>query len=169
MNRRDFVRGGLAAGLLGHPLASLAADLKAADRHGHRGMAAWGGNGELNAGDGLRKEMPHAGIRARKDGLVVIGTSADLKTVLSEKKPGIVLPAEGGDFLEGKIEGLDEIRAMGVCHLQPVHYRLMEVGDISTQAPKFNGLSAFGKSRRRVAWSGSSRWSRAIPNPSRSS
>ncbi len=191
MDRRNFIAGVLGAGILTSPFRAFSqAPLVAADAHSHWGMDAWGGNGALNIGDGLREEMLKAGIllvamkviadfpqlslrggstvgqeyaapgmlhkyflamasgvkaRAAKDGLMVVGTRADLDSVITQRKPGIVLASEGGDFLEGKLETLEEARAMGLCHLQPVHYRLNELGDISTVEPKHNGLTAFGK------------------------
>ncbi|SFN17045.1 membrane dipeptidase [Formivibrio citricus] len=83
--------------------------------------------------------------RARKDDLIVVGARHDLKSVLDGRKPGIVLAVEGADFLEGKLEPLKAARTLGVSHLQLVHYRLMEVGDICNLPPRYNGLSDFGK------------------------
>lgn len=150
MKRRAFLSGALALGALACPWRAFAQRaLAAADMHSHWGMAAWDGRGELNAGDGLRREMLDAGIllvamkviadfpqlsrrdgrisglenaapgslrtyfermanavklRAQRDGLVVVGTPDDLKSVIDERKPGIALAAEGGDFLEGKLD-----------------------------------------------------------------
>ena len=191
LTRRRFLAGALGSCALMSPLHVFAQrPLLSADMHSHWGMAAWNGNGDLNQGDGLRKEMTEAGIllvamkviadfpqlslrggsthgdeyaspgllrkyfesmasrvvaRARKDGLGVVGTSDDLKVVVANKTPAIALTVEGADFLEGKLDFLPEARKMGLCHLQLVHYRISEVGDISTQAPKHKGLSAFGK------------------------
>src|SRR5262249_39253597 len=36
-------------------------------------------------------------------------------------------------------------RAAGLVHLQLVHYRVSDVGDISTEEPKHGGLTPFGK------------------------
>jgi membrane dipeptidase len=58
---------------------------------------------------------------------------------------GIVLAAEGADFLEGKVENLDAAYAKGLRHLQFVHYIRTPVGDFQTVAPSHNGLSAMGK------------------------
>ncbi|MBV9555228.1 MAG: membrane dipeptidase, partial [Alphaproteobacteria bacterium] len=53
--------------------------------------------------------------------------------------------AEGADFLEGRLERLDEARVQhGLRHLQLVHYRPNELGDIQTEAPVHNGLTDFG-------------------------
>lgn len=58
---------------------------------------------------------------------------------------GIVLAAEGADFLEGKVENLEPAYANGLRHLQLVHYIHTPVGDFQTVAPVHNGLSAMGK------------------------
>lgn len=83
--------------------------------------------------------------RAERDGLVVVGAREGLKSDIWEHTSGIVLAAERGDFLEVELDDLDVARGSGLCHLQAVHYRVMKVGDMSTQAPRYNGLSTFGK------------------------
>jgi membrane dipeptidase len=65
--------------------------------------------------------------------------------VLAERAPAAVIAAEGGDFLEGSLPRLEAARKAGLVHLQLVHYRVSEIGDISTEAPRYNGLSAFGR------------------------
>lgn len=57
----------------------------------------------------------------------------------------IVMTAEGSDFLEGSLNGLARAYALGLRHLQLVHYIRNPVGDIQTQPPEHNGLSAFGR------------------------
>lgn len=56
-----------------------------------------------------------------------------------------MIGVEGGDFLEGDLKRLDSARQQGVVHLQLVHYRVSELGDISTERPLHNGLTPFGK------------------------
>jgi membrane dipeptidase len=191
LTRRRFLAGAAGSCVMMSPVQLFAQKaLAGADMHSHWGMSAWNGNGDLTAGDGLRKEMIDAGIllvamtviadypqlsnrggsifgyeyaspgslrryfqsmasrvvaRAQKDGLAVVGSASDLKAVLAERKPAIALTSEGADFLEGKLDYLAEARQLGLCHLQLVHYRISEVGDISTEQPKHKGLSAFGK------------------------
>ncbi len=57
---------------------------------------------------------------------------------------GVILSCEGADFLEGKLEGLEEVYAEGARSITLVHYRINELGDIQTEAPVHGGLSAFG-------------------------
>ena len=91
------------------------------------------------------KNVPSMRERHRRDGLAEILSAADLERVLKEPVPCVVLSAEGADFLEGDIKRLEAARAMGLVHLQLVHYRVAEVGDICTERPVHNGLTAFGK------------------------
>ena len=58
--------------------------------------------------------------------------------------PGLILAAEGADFLEGKLERIKEAYDFGLRHLQLVHYRVNELGDIQTEAPVHYGLTDFG-------------------------
>ena len=58
---------------------------------------------------------------------------------------GIVLAAEGADFLEGRLDALDPLVAKGLRHVQLVHYIVNPVGDFQTAVPTHGGLSALGK------------------------
>jgi membrane dipeptidase len=57
----------------------------------------------------------------------------------------VAIAAEGADFLDGDLKRLEAARALGLVHLQLVHYRVSELGDISTERPVHNGLTPFGK------------------------
>lgn len=83
--------------------------------------------------------------RAKQDRLAIVGGLADLDALITAHQPGIAMAVEGADFLEGELDYLETARAAGVCHLQLVHYRVSDVGDISNHAPKHKGLSDFGK------------------------
>jgi membrane dipeptidase len=91
------------------------------------------------------KNVPLLRERLRRDGLAEVLAGADLERILKEQTTAIVLSAEGADFLEGSLKRLEAARAMGIVHLQLVHYRVSDVGDICTERPVHNGLSAFGK------------------------
>ena len=51
---------------------------------------------------------------------------------------------EGGDFLEGSIERLEEMHRDGITSMQLVHYIPNELGDLQTAPPVHNGLSTAG-------------------------
>ncbi len=53
--------------------------------------------------------------------------------------------SEGADFLEGRIERLDEAyQRWALRHLQLTHYRPNELGDIQTEPSVHDGLTPFG-------------------------
>ncbi len=59
--------------------------------------------------------------------------------------PSAIIAAEGSDFLEGRIERLEEAyREHRLRHLQLTHYRVNELGDIQTVPPVHGGLTEFG-------------------------
>jgi len=77
-------------------------------------------------------------------GLLNITDPASLADA-SYQTPGAILASEGADFLEGQIDRLDEFfRREGLRQLQLVHYRVNELGDIQTAAPRHGGLTPFG-------------------------
>jgi membrane dipeptidase len=76
--------------------------------------------------------------------LPLLRTAADLNGARSGQ-PSIIVSSEGGDFLEGKIERLDEAyRRWALRHLQLTHYRPNELGDIQTEPSVHGGLTPFG-------------------------
>ncbi len=81
---------------------------------------------------------------AQREGLRIIGSTADLRAAPAGG-PAMIVAAEGADFLEGRLERIDEARRQhGLRHLQLVHYRPNELGDIQTEDPVHNGLTDFG-------------------------
>lgn len=55
------------------------------------------------------------------------------------------IAVEGGDFLEGQVDRLDETYRDGVRSIQLVHYAPNDLGDLQTSTSMHNGLSSFGK------------------------
>jgi membrane dipeptidase len=81
---------------------------------------------------------------ARDQDLPLIRTAAELRAARSGR-PSIIVSAEGADFLEGRIERLDEAyQRWALRHLQLTHYRPNELGDIQTEPSVHDGLTAFG-------------------------
>lgn len=52
---------------------------------------------------------------------------------------------EGADFLDGQLEGLGDAFGFGARMVTLVHYRINELGDIQTEAPRHGGLTPFGR------------------------
>ena len=84
--------------------------------------------------------------RIRDEDLVEIASIESLDRVVTQRTPAVVLAAEGADFLEGDLAYLDRARALGLVHLQLVHYYARSgIGDLATEEPRYGGLSDFGK------------------------
>ena len=58
--------------------------------------------------------------------------------------PALVLAIEGCDFLDGDLDRLDQMEALGVRSVQLTHYLVNETGDIQTAPPVHGGLTPFG-------------------------
>ena len=99
--------------------------------------------GELYAYAYRALEAVRARVRAGK--AVLIQSPADLEAARTQGKPGVILAAEGGDFLEGRIDRVQEAHARGLRSIQLTHYRVNELGDIQTEAAVHGGLTPFGK------------------------
>jgi membrane dipeptidase len=71
-------------------------------------------------------------------------TVADLKAAHAAGQPAIILDIEGLDFLEKKLERLEESYRRGVRTMQLVHYTPNDIGDFQTGTVTHNGLTPFG-------------------------
>jgi membrane dipeptidase len=80
----------------------------------------------------------------RRESLTVI-TSATQLSLARPSNPSAIVTAEGGDFLEGQLDRVDEAyERYKLRQLQLTHYRVNELGDIQTETPAYNGLTDFG-------------------------
>ena len=71
----------------------------------------------------------------------------DLQTLHDRGEPTIIQTREGAQFVEGKLERIEEAYKRGLRGLQLVHTRddlVSPMGDIYTAPPKFGGLTPFG-------------------------
>jgi membrane dipeptidase len=94
----------------------------------------------------------YASMYRQLDALRGWSASAGMPTVLSvtaAEDPGPpvrgLLAVEGSDFLDGRIDRVQEAFDRGIRSLQLVHYRVNELGDIQTEAPVHGGLTPFGR------------------------
>jgi membrane dipeptidase len=76
---------------------------------------------------------------------IVATRVADLRRAQRERKVAAFLACEGGEFLDGQPERVDQLYADGVRSLQLVHYIPSALGDLQTQPRQHGGLSAVGK------------------------
>src|SRR5260370_894124 len=98
--------------------------------------------GELYAHTDRAFERLHRLVRDQALGIV--RDSAGLRAARPEQ-PSVIVSAEGGDFLEGKPERIDEAyQQWQLRHLQLTHYRPNELGDIQTEPAVHGGLTPAG-------------------------
>ena len=70
--------------------------------------------------------------------------AANLEAAHRAGEPAIVADVEGLDFLDGKLERLEEAHQRGIRHVQLVHYTPNDIGDFQTGAITHHGLTEFG-------------------------
>jgi membrane dipeptidase len=71
-------------------------------------------------------------------------TAADLESAHAAGRPALMGGVEGLDFLEGKLERLEEAHQRGIRSAQLVHYTPNAIGDFQTGMTTHDGLSEFG-------------------------
>ena len=71
-------------------------------------------------------------------------SAADLEAAHRAGQPAIVGDVEGLDFLEMKLERLEEAHKRGIRHVQLVHYTPNDIGDFQTGTVTHQGLTPFG-------------------------
>ena len=82
---------------------------------------------------------------AKAQGLVLIADAKGLAAAARDGTPAAIVSAEGGDFLEGQPDRVDEAHTRWLLrHLQLTHYRVNELGDIQTEPPVHGGLTDIG-------------------------
>jgi len=98
--------------------------------------------GELYEASKIQFAKLHELIRTQSMG--IIRTAADLRAAGSSR-PSVIVTSEGADWLDGKIERLDEAyQRWQLRQLQLTHYRPNELGDIQTEQSVHGGLTDFG-------------------------
>ncbi len=81
---------------------------------------------------------------AQEQSLPIVTDAAGLHAARADRA-SVVVAAEGGDFLEGQPDRVDEAyERWQLRHLQLTHYRVNELGDIQTEAPVHGGLTEAG-------------------------
>ena len=77
-------------------------------------------------------------------GVLRASCAADIEAAHKAGKPAIIGDVEGLDFLDGKLERLEEAHQRGLRHLQLVHYTPNDIGDFQTGRITHDGLTDFG-------------------------
>jgi membrane dipeptidase len=98
--------------------------------------------GELYAYAQLGFARLHA--LAAAQAMPIVTDAAGLAAARADR-PSAVVSAEGGDFLEGNPDRVDEAyERWQLRHLQLTHYRVNALGDIQTEEPVHGGLTDAG-------------------------
>jgi membrane dipeptidase len=98
--------------------------------------------GQLVAWGEASFKRAHALIADQR--LATVRTLVDLDACRTSG-PGAIVTSEGGDFLDGSVARVEEAyHRHDLRQLQLTHYRINELGDIQTEAPLHDGLTAFG-------------------------
>jgi membrane dipeptidase len=70
--------------------------------------------------------------------------AADLEAAHTAREPAMIADVEGLDFLDMKLERLEDAHQRGIRHVQLVHYTPNDIGDFQTGAVTHQGLTEFG-------------------------
>ncbi len=93
----------------------------------------------------IYRQLRRAKLHFELHDLIEIHRPADIQNAKTGGRHGVLIAIEGGDFLEGRPERVEEAYGHGVRSVQLVHYRINELGDIQTESPKHGGLTPFGR------------------------
>jgi membrane dipeptidase len=94
--------------------------------------------------DHTRRSFEQVHALAGQQRMSILRTYSELSAVRSSR-PSLIVSSEGADFLEGRIERLDEAhQRWALRHLQLTHFRPNELGDIQTEPSVHGGLTQFG-------------------------
>lgn len=84
------------------------------------------------------------GLTESLAGIRTVLTAEDIAAAHTSERGSAFISCEGADFLDGELDGLTPAFDLGARMITLVHYRINELGDIQTEAPKHGGLTAFG-------------------------
>ena len=79
-------------------------------------------------------------------GMRRVTTLAELEDAKEKGEPALIQDIEGCDFLDGKLERLEEAHRRGVRVVQLVHYIHNDIGDCQTGPVEYKGMTEFGAS-----------------------
>jgi membrane dipeptidase len=102
-----------------------------------------------NPGDGyerFKNGLASMDQHLTRNGLKRSLTLADLRAAHKKQEPAIIQSVEGGHFLEGHVERLEEAYNRGLRHLGLLHDNdaIVPLGDVYTNPVRWGGLTAFG-------------------------
>jgi membrane dipeptidase len=87
----------------------------------------------------------HKAVKAHPNDLLLATTAADVRRAASEHKIAALMGMEGGHMINDDLGQLRKYAAAGVRYLTLTHFKNNNWADSSTDTPKHNGLTPFGK------------------------
>ncbi len=87
----------------------------------------------------------HEAVQHHSNDLVLATTAADVRRAASEKKIAALIGMEGGHMIDDDLGTLRGFAKLGVRYLTLTHFKNNNWADSSTDKPKHNGLTDFGR------------------------
>jgi membrane dipeptidase len=87
----------------------------------------------------------HKAVKAHPGELMLATTAADVRRAAADHKIAALMGMEGGHMINDDLKLLRKYAALGVRYLTLTHFKNNNWADSSTDTPKHNGLSPFGK------------------------
>jgi membrane dipeptidase len=87
----------------------------------------------------------HEAVRRHSNDLMMATTAADIRRAAAEKKIAALMGMEGGHMIDDDLGTLRDFARLGVRYLTLTHFKNNNWADSSTDKPKHNGLTDFGK------------------------
>ena len=87
----------------------------------------------------------HREVARHATDLVLARTAADIERAHAAGRIAILIGIEGGHMIDSSLDVLRQFRSLGASYMTLTHMRNTEWADASTDPPRHNGLSDFGK------------------------
>ncbi|UVO51093.1 dipeptidase [Sphingomonas sp. SUN019] len=84
-------------------------------------------------------------VAANPRALEMADTAADVRRIQKAGRIASLIGVEGGHQIDGRLSVLRQYRALGVGYMTLTHGKSLDWADSATDAPRANGLSAFGR------------------------
>jgi membrane dipeptidase len=99
-----------------------------------------------DAYDRFLKGMASMDRQLKANGVKRSLTAADVRAAHDKRESTVIQAIEGGHFLQGKIERVEEAYRRGLRHMGLLHDSDASepLGDVYTNQPRYGGLTAFG-------------------------
>lgn len=84
-------------------------------------------------------------VAANPAAFMLATSAADVRRAQKAGRIASLIGIEGGHQIDGRLSVLRQMKALGVAYMTLTHGKSLDWADSSTDAPRANGLSAFGR------------------------